>query len=140
MASPIRVSEQLDHVLTRTFNHASQPAFAKGVEVKFGSDDQLLAAAGTGDVLAIGITFMANAAGRPAHVAMYGHGVIGVIVGTGGATRGVHAKGVADGMTDAAANGGGSTSQIIKGQFLQTGVAGDLVELMIGVNPRSVTT
>ena len=140
MASPIRCSEQLDHVLTRVFNHASQPAFAKGAEVKFGSDDQLLAAAGTGDVLAIGIIYKANAAGRPAHVAMYGNGVLAVTVGTGGATRGVCAKGVADGFTDAAANGGGTTSQIIKGQFLQTGVVGDTVEMMIGVNPRSVTT
>lgn len=140
MASPIRCSEQLDHVLIRFFNHASMPAFAKGVEVKMGSDDDLLAAAGTGDVLAIGITTRANAAGRPAGVAMYGHGVVAVTVGTGGATRGVHAKGVADGFTDAGTNGGGTTSQIIKGQFLQTGVAGDLVEMMIGVNPRSVTT
>lgn len=140
MASPIRASEQLEHALLRSFEHASQPAFAKGVEVKLSTDDQLLTAAGTGDVLAIGITYKANVAGRPAHVILYGHAVVPVIVGTGGATRGVHAKGVADGMTDAAANGGGTTSQIIKGQFLQTGVAGDIVEMMIGVNPRSVTT
>jgi len=140
MTSPLRVSEQLDHALLRSFEHASMPAFAKGAEVKFGSDDQLLAAAGTGDILAIGITHKANAAGRPAHVIMYGHAVVTALVGTGGATRGVCAKGVADGFTDAATNGGGTTSQIIKGQFLQTGVAGDYVEMMIGVNPRSVTT
>jgi hypothetical protein len=29
-------------------------------------------------------------------------------------------------------------SQIIKGKFMQTGVAGDVVGLLIGVNQRSV--
>lgn len=136
----VRPHERLNNALIMTFSSTSMPAFTRGQEVKFGAADDLLAAAGTGDVLAIGIINQANAAGRPAEVCMYGHAVVPVVVGTGGATRGVHAKGVADGMTDAAANGGGTTSQIIKGQFLQSGVAGDVVGMMIGVNPRSVTT
>lgn len=133
-----RASEQLEHCIIRSFDHASQPAFSRGDEVKFGTDDQLLAAAGTNDPLAIGIIWKDNAAGRPAHVALYGHAIIPVTVGTGGATRGVDAVTVADGFTDAAANGGGSTSQIIKGKFLQSGSATDEVELMIGCNQRSV--
>lgn len=134
-----RASEQLDHALIRTFNHASMPAFAKGVEVKFNGDDQLLQASGANDVAAIGITVYANAAGKPATIALYGNAVVVVTVGTGDASRGVDAVHVADGFTDAAANGGGTTSQIIRGKFLQSGVATNEIEMLIGgVNSRSV--
>ncbi len=133
-----RTSEQLDHCLIRDYEHASQPAFTRGTEVKYNGDDNLLQAAGANDPLAIGIVWKNNAAGRPAHVVMYGTGWIPVTVGTGGATRGVDATTVADGFTDAATNGTGTVSQIIKGKFLQSGVAGDKVELMIGINQRSV--
>lgn len=138
MASPIRPHERLNNAIIMTFAHASQPAFSRGAEVKFNGDDGLLQAAGTNDPLAIGIISQANASTRPASVVMYGFAVMPVTVGTGGATRGVDAITVADGFTDAASNGGGTTSQIIKGKFLQTGVAGDLVGLLIGVNQRSV--
>ncbi len=134
----VRPHERLEKALIMSFADDNQPAFTKGAEVKFNGSDTLLQAASTNDVAAIGIVVQANAAGRPAHVCMYGDKVIPVVVGTGGASRGVDAVTVADGFTDAAANGGGTTSQIIKGKFLQSGSAGDLVGLMIGVNARSV--
>lgn len=133
-----RPHERLNGALIMQFDHASQPAFTRGAEVKFNGDDGLLQAAGTNDVLAIGVAYQNNAAGRTAHIVLYGHAVMPVKVGTGGATRGVDATTVADGFTDAATNGAGTVSQIIKGKFLQTGVAGDLVGLLIGVNQRSV--
>lgn len=138
MASPIRPHERLENALVMTFVDSSQPAFARGAEVKYNGSDTLLQAAGTNDVLAIGIINQANAAGRPAHVTLYGFAVMPVTVGTGGATRGVDATTAADGFTDAATNGTGTVSQIIKGKFLQTGVVGDVVGLLIGVNQRSV--
>lgn len=134
----VRPHERLNGALVMQFDDSSQPAFTRGSEVKFNGSDTLLQAAGANDPLAIGVIYQGNAAGRTAHVVLYGHSVMPVKVGTGGATRGVDATTVADGFTDAAANGGGSTSQIIKGKFLQTGVAGDLVGLLIGVNQRSV--
>lgn len=138
MASPIRPYENINHALILGFQHASQPPFSKGQEVKFNGDDNLLQAAGANDPLAIGIIHSDNAAGREASVHMYGSSVAIVTVGTGDCTRGVDAITVADGFTDAAANGGGTSSQIIKGKFLHTGVAGDKVSLLIGVNQRSV--
>ena len=134
-----RALQMLNNVCVKTFIHASQPAFARGVEVKFNGDDNLLQAAGANDPLAIGITEVANDAGSEARVALYGIGIIPVTVGTGDATRGVDATTVASGFTNAATNGAGTVSQIIKGKFMQSGVANDLVGLLIGVNQRSVT-
>lgn len=135
----VRAHERLEFALIMQFNDPSQPALTKGVEVKFNASDTLLAATTDSDAAAIGVIYQANAAGRPASVAMYGSpGVIPVLVGTGGATRGAFAVRNATGFTDAATVGGGTTVQYIRGQFLQTGVAGDYVGMNIGVNPSSV--
>ena len=133
-----RPHERLNGALIMTFHDASQPAFSRGAEVKFNGSDTLLQAAGANDPLAIGVINQSNAAGKPAHVALYGSAVMPLTVGAGGATRGLDAITAADGFTDAATNGGGTVSQIIKGKFLQTGVAADVVGLLIGVNQRSV--
>lgn len=50
-----------------------------------------------------------------------------MLVGTGGTTAGKKQKVVADGITDAPANGGGTTDVEIVGIALQGGVVGDLV-------------
>lgn len=134
----VRPHERLENALIMTFADASQPAFTKGTEVKFNGSDTLLVATSGADPLAIGIVYQANAAGRPVSVVLYGDKVMPVTVGTGGATRGVMAVRVADGFTDAATVGGGTTVQYIKGQFLQTGVAGDTVGMLTGVNYSSV--
>lgn len=134
----VRPHERLQYALTMPFTDPSMPAFTKGTEVKFGASDTLLAATSGSDPLAIGVIVQGNAAGRPASVALYGHAIIPVVVGTGGATRGVMAVRVADGFTDAATVGGGTTVQYIRGQFLQSGVVGDTVGMLIGVNYSSV--
>ncbi len=134
----VRSHERLNGALIMQFDNSSMPAFSRGQEVKFNGSDTLLQAAGTNDVLAIGVIYQSNAAGRTAHVVLYGHAIMPVTVGTGGATRGVDATTVADGFTDAATNGAGTVSQIIKGKFMQSGVAGDVVGMLIGINQRSV--
>jgi hypothetical protein len=114
-------------------------AYARGIEVKFVTDDDTFTVAAANDPLAIGTLERAvTAAGKKGDIILYGHAIVEVLVGTGGCTRGVDAVVVADGYTDAASNGGGTTSQIIKGKFMQSGVALDRVGLLIGVNQRSV--
>lgn len=134
----VRPHERLEGALVMQFKHASQPAFSKGTEVKFNSDDDLLVATSGDDPLAIGIIVQANLIGRPANVCMYGDKVIPVVVGSGGATRGKQAVYSSTGFTDATTFGGGTTAQTIKGQFLQSGSQNDLVGLMTGVNYSSV--
>lgn len=117
----------------------SDAAYARGTEVKFGGDDNTFTAAGANDPLAIGTLERAvTASGKKGDIILYGNIIQEVLVGTGGATRGTDAITVADGFTNAAANGGGTTSQIIKGKFMQSGVALDRVGLLTGVNQRSV--
>lgn len=114
-------------------------AYSRGQEVKFVTDDNTFTAAGTADVLAIGtLERDVSAAGKRGSIILYGHAIVPVKVGTGGATRGVDAITVADGFTNAPTNGTGTVSSIIKGKFMESGSAGDIVGLLIGVNQRSV--
>lgn len=66
-------------------------------------------------------------------------GVEWVLVGTGGATRGLRASlaAAADGLTNAPALGNGTTRFHSPGIFLETGSAGDIVAL--GVCPSVMT-
>jgi pyruvate kinase len=75
-----------------------------------------------------GIALETKAAGERVQVLM-GDGLVKVKVGTGGATRGLYAVVVADGVTNSATLGGGTVVRHIVGKFLQTGVAGDVVGL-----------
>lgn len=134
----VRPHERLEFALIMQFADASQPAFTRGTEVKFNGSDTLLVATTGDDPLAIGFISQANAAGRTASVCLNGHAILPVTVGTGGATRGKQAVRVSDGFTDAAAFGGGTTAQTVRGQFLQSGVLGDTVGLLVGVNLSSV--
>ena len=134
----VRAHERTEYALVMTFDDAAQPAFTKGTEVKFDSSDTLLVATSGSDPLAIGVAKQGNVATRPASIVMYGSSVVKVLVGTGGATRGKLAVRVSDGFTDSATVGGGTTVQYVRGQFLQSGVVGDTVGMMIGVNPSSV--
>lgn len=135
----VRAHERLNNALIMTFSDASQPAFAlRGAPVKFNGSDTLLQACAANDPLMIGYVYSPSVAGRDAQIVMLGNVVLPVTVGTGGATRGVHAVVVADGYTDAATASGGTVAQYITGKFLQTGVAGDLVGLMLNVNLTAV--
>jgi hypothetical protein len=76
-------------------------------------------------------TVTAGAAGDRVQVAMLaGACVIPVKVGTGGATRGLFAKVVADGVTSASPSVSTPTGVDVVGMFTQSGVAGDLVGMI----------
>lgn len=111
-------------------------------EVKISAEDSgtgqlTFVAAGANDPLGVGYVLYTVKSGKLCHVIL-DNAIIPVLVGTGGATRSKDAVSVADGMTDAPVNGGGTTSKIIKGQFMQSGVAGDYVGMQIKSN-RSVS-
>jgi hypothetical protein len=65
-------------------------------------------------------------------VILDGHAIIPVLVGTGGATVNSYAKPVANGYADITV-ADGTTPTFYSGQFMQTGVAGDMVGMMIGI-------
>lgn len=70
-------------------------------------------------------------------VAMLGEGCVPIRVGTGGATAGKFAKQVSTGGTDATI-GGATTALVCVGQFVETGVAGDLVGCNLGAAAPTV--
>lgn len=77
---------------------------------------------------------LAGAAGDKVTISLLaGSGIIPVLVGTGGATRGLYAKCVSDGVT----NVGDETVDVI-GIFTQSGVAGDIVGLIPARSRRRV--
>jgi hypothetical protein len=77
---------------------------------------------------AIGLATDAAVAGAQCRVALWGPGLALGLVGTGGCTAGAPQKWVSNGLTDATV-GGGTVKQVILGQALETGVAGDYVAI-----------
>ncbi len=87
--------------------------------------------AGANDDAIIGVFIHDAAAGAVVDVYLYGP-VVPVVVGTGGATAAAWAKPVADGYTDAPAHdSSGGTDDSLAGIFLQDGVVGDRVGMML---------
>jgi hypothetical protein len=105
----------------------------KGFAVKIdsvASDGTIIVveAAAIGDN-AIGIARDGGAALSTIRVDHFGFpGVVAALVGTGGCTAGAPAKFVADGATNATV-GGATTKLVVYGQWLETGVVGDLAPL-----------
>lgn len=60
--------------------------------------------------------------------------IIPVLVGTGGATRGIRAQTVADGVTDVTPVAAGTTLVWSHGWFTESGVAGDIVGMIPSVS------
>jgi hypothetical protein len=90
----------------------------------------------TGSDLGIGVFLGAAAAGERVEVALMGP-VVPVTVGTGGATLGLKAIFLNDGFTDAPAHdSSGATNNAIYGVFMETGVAGDRVGMMMALGNR----
>jgi hypothetical protein len=126
-----RASEILQYATIRPYVVASGQAATQGFAVKHASaDDQVQNMAAVGDNC-IGIALETAAALASVRVALFGNGVAKVKVGTGGATRGAPAKYAADGLTNATV-GGGTTKLVVLGQFMQTGVVGDMVGVNLG--------
>lgn len=111
----------------KTYTVVAGGSAVEGRPVSLNTSDQevTLTAAGAA---CFGIALETKAAGERVQVLVSeGDTIVKVKVGTGGATRGAHAVVVADGLTNAAALGGGTTAVNVIGTFTETGVAGDVV-------------
>lgn len=151
-----RANEDLSLALQKAYTVKSGVTLSIGSRVKFGTTDQEVDLAGANDDTSIGtVTGLPNAPGRtnqpPAFVndsnaptSVLGDGtskyqvtvaldsnlIVRMRVGTGGSTRGVKQIAVADGLTDAPTNGGGTTPHTIVGIAMQSGVLGDFIGCM----------
>lgn len=129
----VRAKVNTNMGLMISFYHTSMPTFAKGDRVKFGNDDELLAAVTGPDADSFGFVWEQN--GDETTVLCDGTAIIEVTVVTAGtATRGKYAvmSATANQYDLAAAPSGGSTAQVLAGRFMQSGIAGDKVSMMIG--------
>lgn len=127
----VRAAEQLQYTEIRAFT-VGATAVTAGQAVKHsGADLTVAPIAAVGDE-AIGIVMDDAGIGALCRIAMFGNGIKKVKVGTGGATRGKGAKYVANGLTNATI-GGATTALFVCGQFLESGVVGDLVAMNIGM-------
>lgn len=136
-----RVRYGSDRAFKQSFHHTSMPTFTKGDRVKFGADDELLAAVTGADPLSFGYVHQQN--GKTVDVIMDGIAIIKVKVVAGGtATRGKIAvmSATANQYQDATTAGGGTTVQHVAGRFMNAGTDGDEVGMMIGgINLATVT-
>jgi predicted RecA/RadA family phage recombinase len=101
--------------------------------VIFGVDDDTVLPAGVNDDLAFAIALQTVPAGKRVDLLLFGVAIVEMTVGTGGATRGKPLWKVADGVTDAPPNGGGTRSVIIVGRAMQSGIPKDRIGVL--VNP-----
>lgn len=125
----VRAHDLSDMALKMTFTVAAAQSTTKGLGVIFsGADTDIATVGANGKAFAIALE--TKAAGEKCECALLGHAVIPVKVGTGGATRGEFAVAAADGLIDQTL-GGGTTVKYIEGVFLQTGVVGDTVGLLV---------
>lgn len=142
MTSPLRANQDLKNALIKRYSIKDGVTIAKGARVRFGGSDTEIDNISGADDDTTFATALEGGTGIGTtvwiEVALDFPLVVAMVVGTGGATRGKKQKIAADGVTDAPANGGGTTSHPIVGVALQTGVAGDLIGVGIA-NSRSVT-
>lgn len=134
-----RAIELLTNAIIKPFNVPSGKAVTKFNAVKFSGADTDIedAAAATDNVIGIAQDVGAALA-TGIRVAIFGHGISKILVGTGGATRGAFAKWVTpSGCTDMTV-GGGTGKIVCWGQYLQTGSAADLVGLNLGMAAPTV--
>ncbi len=123
----VRAAEQLQYTEIRAYT-VGATAVTAGQAVKHSGADLTVVPVTAATDFAIGIVMDDAAIGALCRIAMFGTGIKKVKVGTGGATRGNAAKFVANGLTNATI-GGATTALFVCGQFLESGVAGDLVAL-----------
>lgn len=112
-------------------------AVTKGKSVKFSGADNQIENCGAGED-GIGTALTDGVAGDTVPILLDGYAVVPCLVGTGGATRGSYAVTVADGHTDRAI-ADGTNPRFLRGKFMQTGVAGDIVGLLVGCTTPTPT-
>jgi hypothetical protein len=106
--------------------------------VVFGGDDDTVLPAGINDDMAFGIALQTVPAGKRVNLLLLGLVLVEMTVGTGGATRGKRLWKVADGVTDAPPNGGGTNSVVIVGRAMQSGKPKDRISILVDPH-RSVS-
>lgn len=150
MTTAVRPEKRVDFLDAQVFTVAAGQTVRPGMGIKIATTDTSPATADypqaqeaiadTDDAIAIAMgepgdtAYAAGAQFSAYYVA--GGGVLPVLVGTGGATRGVSAVCTSDGFTDVGANGNATTRIFSPGVFLRTGVATDWVPLL--VKPRGL--
>jgi hypothetical protein len=125
----VRATQDLKNAIIKSKLSATSTDMTAGRFVKFGTTDTEVTNAGAGDDLVAYGVAMETVLGGAARVQICTMGpgpIIPCIVGTGGVTRGVRVKLVADGVAAAA------TSENAVGWAEQTGVVGDLVGIRLG--------
>lgn len=126
MTAPIQLTEN-----ALVMQYTASAGCTIGEAVVFASDTTVQDAGAATD-LAIGVAVTTATVGNAVDVYMFGHAVVPCVVGTGDATRGTKAVLVADGLTDAAAHDSdGLVNASVYGVFIQSGVAGDTVGLLL---------
>lgn len=118
-----------------TYTVAAGQTATLGMGAILSGADDAVATGGANSDLVIGIFRATAAAAARVDVTHFGP-IERVLVGTGGATRGAKAQIVADGFADAPAHAAGATVRSIYGIFMQSGVAGDRVGMMLCVGNR----
>lgn len=135
-----RAKVKRNNSLHDVFGVPATKTATEGQRVKFSGADNLVENCGANEA-GIGIaqaTVVGSASNPPVEVILDGYAVERVKVGTGGATRGLYAKSTADGFTDQAI-ADGTTPRFIAGMFMQSGVVGDYVGMLLGV-PTPLST
>jgi len=129
-----RSDMDLERLLIKTRTVETGQTVAVGRVVKDGNADGEVqhTADGVGAIgVVIALGTLSGVATDKVQIAyLAGAGVISVKVGTGGATRGLPAKCVSDGVTDAALTVTTPVAADVVGYFTQTGVAGDFVGMV----------
>lgn len=124
----VRADQDLIRAIIKTYTVKTGGATTAGLPVKFGTTDTEVDTAGTADAAVVfGTALATKAAGQLVEVCPHGVVWVPVKVGTGGSTRGVSQKLVADGYTDIT-----SGTDVVQGRAIQSGVVGDLIGMMVG--------
>jgi hypothetical protein len=110
----------------------------EGDLVIFGADDDTVVPAGLNDDLAFAVALQTVPVGKRVNLLLFGQTIVEMTVGTGGSTRGKYQWKVADGVTDAPPNGGGTNSVILLGRAMQSGVLNDRIGVLMSPS-RSVS-
>lgn len=131
-----RALKKLDFATIITYKVAAGQAATLGRPVLLSAADDEVATAGANSDLAVGVPLNTAAAGAEVQVALLGP-VVPTLVGAGGSTRGTKQVLVADGVTDCAAHdSSGATDNAVVGIAMQSGVAGDLIGMMLTLGNR----
>lgn len=132
-----RAHMKIQNALIQEFTVASGQTVTEGLSVKFASADDECQNCGAGED-GFGVALGSGAAGEKVSILLDGIAVVKVKVGTGGtATRGSYAITNATGHTNQAI-ADGTTVRYLRGKFMQSGTAGDLVGMLVGgITPKS---